>query len=121
MLLWQWKTAYICPVHKKGARDQVTNYRPISLTSSMCRLMEKILLERLIRYLLENSLLSKEQHGFLPGRSTTTQLLQCLDHWISDFEEKTEVHAIYTDFKKAFDKVSHNKLIEILHSYGIQG
>jgi hypothetical protein len=71
--------------------------------------------------LYQNSLISSSQHGFLPGRSTTTQLLLSLNTLTEHFDNKQNVDVVYTDFSKAFDKVCHNKLIEVLSSYGIKG
>ena len=117
----EWKTALINPVHKKGSKNDVLNYRPISLTSSLCRLLESIIKTYILIHLYENNLISPKQHGFLPGRSTCTQLLTTLNTVMQNFDQKRDVHIVYTDFSKAFDKVCHNKLIQVLSSYGIKG
>jgi hypothetical protein len=117
----QWKTAIISPIHKKGSKHCPNNYRPISLTSVICRLFENILCSNLLNHLYVNNLLSSSQHGFLPLCSTTTQLLQTLNEWTQAFYAKMEVNVIYTDLAKAFDKVSHPKLFEVIKSYGIDG
>ena len=118
---WQWKTAYITPVFKKGDRTCPRNYRPISQTSVLCRLLEKIISGNILDHLYNNDLLSHEQHGFLPRRSTTTQLLKTLNDWQDSFYTGDTVDIIYTDLAKAFDKVSHPKLLEVIKSYGITG
>ena len=120
-LPWQWKISIICPIFKKGSKSSPLNYRPIALTSSICRLFEKIVKTKILHHLLENDLLSPEQHGFLPKRSTTTQMLNCLQDWFKNFDDGVDTNVVYTDFAKAFDKVSHPKLIEVLSSYGIEG
>ena len=117
----QWKTALVSAIHKKGSKHSPNNYRPISLTSVICRLFENILCSNLLNHLSVNDLLSSSQHGFLPLCSTTTQLLQALNEWTQAFYEKTDVNVIYTDLAKAFDKVSHPKLFEVVKSYGIDG
>ena len=74
-----WKKAFVSPIYKKGARNRAENYRPISLTSIACKLMEKLVKDAVLGHLAENDLLSKKQFGFLSGRSTVTQLLYYLD------------------------------------------
>ena len=117
----QWKTATIIPIHKKSSKDKAKNYRPISMTSSLCRLLESVIKDDVIHYLVSNNLISDNQQGFLPKRGTTTQLLKTLNDWTLSLEKKQEVNVIYTDFAKAFDRVSHKKLSETLCSYGIGG
>ena len=117
----QWKCSLICPIHKKGTKSSAENYRPVSLTSSICRLLEKIICEALLHHLMTNNLLSSEQHGFLPGRSTTTQLLTALNDWNDLYYSNNTVSVVYTDLRKAFDKVSLPKLLTVLHSYGVRG
>ena len=121
MLPFQWKTALVNPVHKKGSKNNALNYRPISLTSSICRLLETIIKNKILNHLYQHNLISTRQHGFLPGRSIATQLLVSLNPVVKKFEEKKDVHILYTDFSKAFDKVCHLKLLEVLSSFGIKG
>ena len=71
----EWKTALVNPVHKKGSKNDALNYRPISLTSAICRLLEIIIKTKILNHLYQNNLVSDKQHGFLPGRSITTQLI----------------------------------------------
>lgn len=118
---WQWKIGYITPCFKKGNKNIAKNYRPISQTSVLCRLLEKIISLMIIYYLMKNDLLSPNQHGFLPRRSTTSQLLSTLNNWQNCFHSDDTVNVIYTDLAKAFDKVSHPKLLEVIQSYGISG
>ena len=98
----------------------MANYRPISLTSVVCKVMEKIILDSLLDFLRLHGLLSGHQHGFLARRSTCSQLLECLNDWTlaADRYKKTDI--IYIDFAKAFDKVSHSKLLTKLSGYGIK-
>ena len=120
-LPWQWKCSTICPIFKKGSKSNPLNYRPVALTSSICRLKETIIKDNMLVHLSSNRLISSEQHGFLPKRSTTTQLLSCLKDWMDNFDQSIDTNVVYTDFSKAFDKVSHEKLVQILSSYGIKG
>ena len=117
----QWKTATIIPVFKKGSKNLTKNYRPISLTSSLCRLFERILSKNILQHLLKLDLLSPNQHGFVPGRSTAPQLLDTLNEWIHSYISNKTTNIVYTDLSKAFDKVCHTKLLQVITSYGISG
>ena len=83
--------------------------------------MESIVKDELLTYLLSKHLISRHQHGFLSRRSTGTQLIDCLNDWTLNIENKQSLDIIYIDFAKAFDSVVHAKLISKLMSYGISG
>ena len=106
-----WKIGYICPILKKGNPSLVENYRPISMTSVCCKVMESIIVDNLSKYLLSNNLIIQEQFGFLPNRSTCTQLLSVLNFFTFESDRQNRVDAVYIDFAKAFDSVSLRKLI----------
>ena len=116
-----WKNAFVSPIYKKGARNLPENYRPISLTSIVCKLMEKIVKDAVLSHLIENNLLSKKQFGFVSGRSTVTQLLTYLDRCAEIVASGGVVDSIYFDFSKAFDTVPHQRLSVKMKSYGIKG
>ena len=116
-----WKNAFVSPIFKKGARNLAENYRPISLTSIACKLMEKFVKDAVLTYLVEHNLLSKKQFGFISGRSTVTQLLQYLDKCAEVIASGGVVDSIYFDFSKAFDTVPHQRLSAKMKAYGIQG
>ena len=107
------------PIFKKGARNLAVNYRQISLTCILCKVLETIVRKRIMEHLLSQGLLSKKQHGFLFGRSTVTQLLKYIDECIDIIVNGGVVDAIYLDFWKAFDTVPHRRLLGKLESYGI--
>ena len=113
-----WKKAMVCPIFKKGSRKLPSNYRPVSLTSVCCKVMESIVCESMVTFLRSNSLISKDQFGFLARRSTCTQLLMTLNEWTlhTDFGDK--VDSVYIDFAKAFDSISHTKLLHKVECYG---
>ena len=116
-----WKNAHISPIYKKGPKDLAVNYRPVSLTSIVCKIMESIIKDSIMDHLQNESLLSEKQFGFIKGRSTITQLLTYLDKCVEIVAEGDVVDAIYFDFAKAFDKVPHRRLLKKLRSYGIDG
>ncbi|KAK3101483.1 hypothetical protein FSP39_003928 [Pinctada imbricata] len=116
-----WKIANITPIHKKGAKHNVSNYRPISLTSIMCKSLEKIIRDQIMSYMESNNLFTEHQHGFRSGHSCVTQLIEVIDNWTEELDKHNSVDTIYLDFQKAFDKVPHRRLLHKLKSYGICG
>ena len=117
----EWKKAFVSPIYKKGLRNRAENYRPISLTSIVCKLLETYIKRLVMKHLLNHKLLSPKQHGFISGRSTTTQLLMYLDKCLQTIVDGGVVDSIYMDFSKAFDSVPHRRLIGKLESYGVKG
>ena len=116
-----WKKANISPIFKKGSKNLPSNYRPISLTAVLCKLMESFLRDHVMKHLVDNNLLSRKQHGFISGRSTVTQLLKYLHKCAQSVATGKVVDAIYLDFEKAFDTVPHHRLLGKLKAYGING
>ena len=116
-----WKRANITPIFKKGLSSDVLNYRPISLTSSFCKLFERIVHQQLLQYLHQHKLITRHQHGFLARHSTCTQLLECINDWSLALRNHHATDVVYFDFAKAFDTVSHVKLLQKLKCYGIDG
>ena len=116
-----WKNAIITPVYKKGAAESVKNYRPISLTCVAGKIMERLVASEIYKHLQYNDLLSSVQHGFVKGKSTCTNLLECFNDWTMILQNKNFVTVAYIDFSKAFDSVSHEKLFTRLYLYGIRG
>ena len=114
-----WKHAHIVPLHKKGDRGAVSNYRPVSLTSVPCKVFERILRRRICEYLTQNDLISPEQHGFLKGKSCLSNLLLCLDEITQALDSGNQVDIGYLDFQKAFDSVNLRFLVAKLAAYGI--
>ena len=116
-----WKTAIITPFYKKGPSSDPANYRPISLTSVFCKIMERIIVTHLSNYLLANNLINKQQHGFLANKSTETNLLESVNDWTISIENKHSQTVAYIDFARAFDSVCHSKLLLKLNAYGVKG
>ena len=116
-----WKKANVTPLFKSGEKKLPENYRPISLTSVVCKLMERIIRNKIIDHTESNILFAKQQHGFRAGRSCTTQLLEFMEEVSEAIDRGEKVDVIYLDFAKAFDKVPHKKLLSKLKGYGIKG
>ena len=116
-----YKEQFITPIHKKDCKTEAKNYRPVSLTSHIIKIFERIVRKKLVNHLEENNMLSLKQHGFRKGRSCLTQLLQHIDFILENYGDNAETDVIYLDYAKAFDKVDHNLLLQKLKSYGIVG
>ena len=117
----EWRRAVVTPIYKGGLAADVSNYRPISLTCVACKIMEKVITRRMLCYLYKHCLISKEQYGFLSGRSTTLNLLDALSDWTLAINNRHSVAVAYIDYAKAFDTVSSVKLCHKLKAYGIAG
>ena len=115
----QWTCAHVTPIFKKGNRSSPCSYRPVSLTAVVCKSMETLVRDALVRHMKENHLLCQAQHGFVTGRSTTTQLLATLEVWTQVLDESGCIDTIYMDFIKAFDTVAHKRLVKQLEGHGV--
>ena len=116
-----WKEAVVIPIFKKGNKLLAENYRPISLTSTPCKCMEKIVVRELTSFFLENQVIPPEQHGFLPRKSTITNLLTRLHQWTLADDNNEPIDVLYLDFEKAFDKIPIGYLLYKLEHYGVRG
>ena len=117
-----WLQAYISPIFKNGDSADPHNYRPVSLTCTLCKVMETVVKNQLVFSLVSRGLISRKQHAFLAKRSTITNLLDSLHDWTLELKCKRRVDVVYIDFSHAFDSVVHSKLLTKLHShYGISG
>ena len=116
-----WKIARVSPIFKKGSKNQAGNYRPVSLTSVPCKIMESLLRDVILEHVTKNSLLSEDQHGFSKGKSCMSNLLITLEDVTESLDEGFGVDIIYLDYSKAFDTVPHKRLISKLEAYGITG
>ncbi|MBM6549301.1 hypothetical protein H7673_10610 [Streptococcus dysgalactiae subsp. equisimilis] len=116
-----WKEAVVTPIFKTGDRHDPKSYRPISLTSIPCKILERLIKRRIMAHLLSNKLISSAQHGFLPGKSCVSNLLILMDSLTQARDDGLITDAIFFDFAKAFDKVPHRPLLQKVEAYGIGG
>lgn len=104
---------------KNGDRLLANNYRPISLTSISCKLLEHIISKHILTFLEDNAFFYQYQHGFRRGLSTITQLIETIHDFSSAIDAQEQIDVICIDFAKAFDKVPHSKLLFKLYRAGI--
>ena len=116
-----WRLSHISAIHKKGSKSVCDNYRPISLTSIICKIMESIIRDEIMDHFITNNLINPKQYGFVPKRTTMLQLLNVLDEWTEAINNNQSIEVIYMDFRKAFDSVPHKRLLYKLNHYKISG
>ena len=116
-----WKIANVTPIFKKGSKLKPDNYRPVSLTSVICKVMESLIRDDIMQHLSINNLIFSSQHGFMARKSCLTNLLEYLETLTDLIDQGHSVDVIYLDFAKAFDKVPHARLKVTLEAHGISG
>ena len=116
-----WKTALVTAIYKKGNKSDPANYRPISLTCILCKVMELIVLSHMWKHLNRNNIILPDQHGFRSGLSCETQLVEAVHDWAASMNKRHQTDLILLDFSKAFDCVPHQRLLHKLNYYGISG
>ena len=114
------KIAKVIPSHKKGSTTDVNNYRPISLSSTFSKIMEKLMAVRLNSYLELNEIIYPKQFGFRAGYSTTHSLIDIVENIRKTIETRKYGCGVFIDLKKAFDTVNHDILLRKLEHYGIR-
>ncbi|CAG9115901.1 unnamed protein product [Plutella xylostella] len=115
------KMANVCPIYKSGDKNDVTNYRPISLLTSLSKILEKVVNNQLLKFLEKESLLHDHQFGFRRGRSTEDAVANLVDHVAKKLDSGERCVGVFLDLAKAFDTVSRPILLKKMASYGIQG
>ena len=108
-------------IFKKGSKVKANNYRPISLTSPLVKILESIIRTKIMEYLTDNNIVTHYQHGFVTKKSCFTNLLETFEDWTAAVDQGYGVDVVYLDYSKAFDPVPHLRLIEKLKGYGIGG
>ena len=116
-----WRDANVSPIYKKGNHYDPANYRPVSLTSVPCKILEHLVTSALMNHLEDNNILREEQHGFRKARSCETQLLDFVEQLNEAIEKGRQCDVVIMDFAKAFDKVNHSLLLHKLDHYGVRG
>ena len=117
----QWKIAHVISLFKSGDKSLPSNYRPVSLLSCVSKLLEKIVFKNIFNHLHSHNLLYKFQSGFIPGYSTTHQLIELYNHIIKSLNDKQLTSITFVDISKAFDTVWIKGLLYKLEKYGIKG
>ena len=112
-----WKSANVTPIHKKGSVTDAKNYRPISLTSILCKIYEKFLRSHILGQVVDK--ITPKQHGFVAGRSCLSNLLDSIDSINEMLANGDNVDVFYMDFQKAFDTVPHHRLLTKMKNLGI--
>jgi hypothetical protein len=106
-----WKKATVTPIYKKGPKNNPANYRPVSLTSIPCKIMETVIKNKMMDHLQNHKFINPSQHGFIQGRSCMTNLVLFLDELTKAIDKGVPADVFYLDFSKAFDKVLRERLI----------
>ena len=115
------KKAKLVPVYKKGDRQCIANYRPISLLPAVSKVIEKVINARLVQHLSVFHILSNNQFGFRPNRSCEMAIFKAISYITDQIDKNKKVSGLYFDLSRAFDTVDHKLLLNKLNSYGIRG
>lgn len=105
----EWKKVKICPIFKKGEKADITNYRPVAILSNVAKIFESIVYKHIYNSVIQK--ISRFQHGFMKNRSTVSNLSNITQYISESLDNKCQVDVIYTDFAKAFDRISHQVLL----------
>ncbi|GAB0208172.1 mitochondrial enolase superfamily member 1 [Grus japonensis] len=116
-----WRLANVMPIHKKGWKEDPGNYRPVSLTSVLGKVMEQIILSAITQHVQDTQVIRPSQHGFMKGRSCLSNLISFYDQVIHSVDEGKAVDVVYLDFSKALDTISHSILLEKLAAHSLDG
>ena len=115
------KKAEVVPIFKSGNKNIMMNYRPISLISNIAKIFERLVFNRLIKFLNDKSIISDKQFGFLKDIGTKDALAYVSKQIYEKLNKPTPILATFLDLEKAFDTVNHNILFKKLSRYGIRG
>ena len=116
-----WRQANVVPIFKKGDKTVASNYRPVSLTSVVGKIMESIITKNIREHLDKHNLINQSQHGFMKGKSCLTNLLSFYSKVYEAADNGDSYDILYLDFSKAFDKVPHQRLLRKVRAHGIDG
>ena len=116
-----WKLSHITPIHKKGTKSDKSNYRPISILPTLSKITESVIHSRLLRHLLSNNIISKQQAAYLPSDSTAQQLLSMIHLIKTTMASNNIAQGVFLDVSAAFDAVWHKGLLAKLEQINISG
>jgi len=116
-----WRIIIVTPIHKKGLKEDPRNYRPVSLTSMLGKIMERFILSVLTGHVMDNQEFRPSQHGFMKVRSFFINLISFYDQVTCLVDEGKAVDVVYLDFSKAFHTAPHSILLEKLAAHGLDG
>ena len=109
----------VTAIFKKGTRHDAANYRPVSLTSLRCKLLEHVIVSKTVKHMERHTILNDCQHGFRAKRSCETQILTLYHELAASLDKKIQTDMIILDFSKAFDRVPHQRLLKKVHHCSI--
>ena len=115
----EWKKGNIVPIHKKGDKQTLKNYRPVSLLPICRKILERLIFNEMFDFFIENELISSNRSGFKLGDSCVNQLVSITHEIYKSFDESHEVRGVFLDISKAFDKVWHDSIIFKLTQNGM--
>ena len=118
---YDWRVGNVALIYKRGEQSVPQNYCPISLTSTVCKVLEHIISSQVMKHLESNNIINDFQHGFRHNRSCETQLILFIDDLAKNYDMGKQTDVILMDIAKAFDKVPHNRLRHKLEWYGVAG
>ena len=116
----EWKSSIVVPIPKSSHPRSVSDFRPISLTPIPSRVFERLIRARILRWSRIHRLIPETQYGFVSGKSVSGQLLECTQKWRESLDKGENVDVAYIDISKAFDSVSHTKLLHKLENFGFR-
>ena len=115
----RWKLSKVIPLHKKGSKLEMKNYRPVTILSPLSKVLEKIVYEQIYDHFNRNSIFHPSLHGYRQYRSTQTALLSMYDRWVRAAADGKVTGVILLDLSAAFDLVDHQILVKKLKIYGL--
>ena len=115
------KTGKVAPVYKNDDKNDLNNYRPISVLTQFNQLFERLIAKRLLNFFEKFNLITKKQFGFLKKHCTEHAILDLKEYLLKNLEKKHVTALLFLDLQKAFDTVSHDILLKKLHHYGVRG
>ena len=115
------KYSQVAPIYKKGDKHELSSYRPISLLTSLSKIFEKVIYNRLYDHVTRHEILAKEQYGFRNNCSTEKAIYNLTDNILKALDNRQLVGGIFCDLSKAFDYVNYDILLAKLEFYGVKG